>query len=121
MHASTALLLFAALLGAGCSDTSRTPRVAGGEPERGKAAIERFGCAACHAIPGIASYGAGMGPPLSELVARSYIAGVLPNTPENQVRWLRNPPQVNPRSAMPALGLTEAEAADIAAYLYAAH
>ena len=65
----------------------RTP---GGDPERGKAAIHRYGCGACHTIPGIAGHGANVGPPLSELAARVYLAGVLPNTPENLVRWLRD-------------------------------
>jgi cytochrome c1 len=34
------------------------------------------------------------------------------------MRWLRDPPGVDPMTAMPNLGLTEPEARDIAAYLY---
>jgi cytochrome c1 len=45
------------------------------------------------------------------------IAGELPNTPENLVRWLRNPPGVEPGTAMPNLGLSQTQAQDIAAYL----
>lgn len=33
------------------------------------------------------------------------------------VRWLRNPQAVTPRTLMPNLGVTEADARDIAAYL----
>jgi cytochrome c len=42
---------------------------------------------------------------------------VLPNTTENMVRWIRQPQAVNPRSAMPDLGVNERDAQDIAAYL----
>ena len=47
------------------------------------------------------------------------IAGVLPNTPENLVHWLRSPQAVVPGNAMPDVGLSDAQARDIAAYLYA--
>jgi cytochrome c len=43
---------------------------------------------------------------------------VLPNTPENMFRWLQNPPAVDPLTAMPNLGVTEADARDMAGYLY---
>jgi cytochrome c1 len=42
----------------------------------------------------------------------------MPNTPGNLIRWIRNPRSVEPGTAMPALGLSEREARDIAAYLY---
>lgn len=85
---------------------------------RGRAAIARHGCVACHVIPGIASPGSNVGPPLDKVATRGYIAGVLANTPENMRRWLRDPPAVDPLTAMPDLHLSEQEAADIAAYLY---
>jgi cytochrome c1 len=34
------------------------------------------------------------------------------------VRWLRDPPGVDPLTAMPRLGLGERESRDIAAYIY---
>jgi cytochrome c1 len=49
---------------------------------------------------------------------RIYIAGTLRNTSGNLVRWLRNPQQVLPGNAMPDMGLSEADARDVAAYLY---
>jgi cytochrome c1 len=51
------------------------------------------------------------------MASRGFIAGVLPNSPENMVRWLRQPQSVDPRSAMPDLGVSERDARDIAAYL----
>jgi cytochrome c1 len=59
-----------------------------------------------------------VGPPLSGLAQRAYIAGVLPNAPENMVRWIEDPKKVDSLTAMPAVGVTPADARDIAAYLY---
>ena len=60
-----------------------------------------------------------VGPSLSSLVDRAYIAGVLTNAPGDLTRWLVNPPLYAPDTAMPDLGVTEQDAADMAAYLYA--
>jgi cytochrome c1 len=80
--------------------------------------IRAAGCAACHVIPGIGQPRGVVAPPLDAFARRSFIAGIVPNTPVNLVRWVMNPPAIDPRTAMPALGLTEAEAQDVAAYLY---
>lgn len=104
-----------ALVAAGAHAATATDDAAAAT--RGKSAIARFGCAACHAIPGIAAPPARVGPPLEKIGTRAYIAGVLPNTREAMVRWLMNPPGVDPLTAMPDLHLTEAQAQDIAAYL----
>jgi cytochrome c1 len=71
----------------------------------------------CHDIPGIRGPASDVGPPLDHIAHRAYIAGVLPNTPENMLRWLMNPPGVDPRTAMPNMGISEEQARDIAAYL----
>lgn len=115
--AAAVLLLLCTL--AACGQQAAGPQVAGGDRERGREAIERYGCVACHTIPGIPAYGANVGPPLVNMGRRGYVAGVLPNTPDQMVRWLRDPPAVDPLTAMPNVGLSQAEAADIAAYLYA--
>ena len=47
-----------------------------------------------------------------------YIAGVLPNTPENVARWISDPKAVDEKTAMPKLGVTGADASDIATYIY---
>jgi cytochrome c1 len=90
----------------------------GGDPDRGAAAISRYGCAACHTIPGIRGADALVGPSLEHVGSRSYVGGVLPNTPDNVILWIQNPPRIDPLTAMPNLGVTEGDARDIAGYLY---
>ena len=114
-------LLVALLIGlSSCKqEVERTAAaMTGGEPRRGKQVIRQYGCAACHTIPGIPEANALVGPSLEQVASRMYIAGVLPNTPENMLRWLQNPPAVQPSTAMPNLGVTEPDARDIAGYLY---
>jgi cytochrome c2 len=90
----------------------------GGNPERGKETIRQEGCPTCHTIPGIKEAHGLVGPPLERFADRVYIAGVLPNTPDNLVAWIKDPPGIDPLTAMPASGLGEAEARDVAAYRY---
>jgi cytochrome c len=90
----------------------------GGDPQRGKVAVSRYGCATCHTIPGINGADALVGPPLNQMGSRSYIAGVMPNNPANMIRWIENPPGVDRLTAMPNLGVTDSDARDIAGYLY---
>lgn len=80
-------------------------------------AIDAYGCGSCHTIPGIRGADGLVGPPLTRFHERAYIAGQLPNTPENLVHWIRNPQEVEPGTAMPDLGVTEEDAREIAAYL----
>jgi cytochrome c len=93
-------------------------RITGGSPSRGKDAIMRRGCASCHTIPGVAGADANVGPPLTRIGGRVYLAGVQLNTPENMAKWLKNPPAVDPKTAMPNVGLTDDEVRDVSAYLY---
>ncbi|HEU4620547.1 MAG TPA: c-type cytochrome [Gammaproteobacteria bacterium] len=89
-----------------------------GDPARGARAIPQYACTTCHTIPGIVGRPVRVGPPLRGIALRSYLGGELPNTPGNMVRWLLDPQAAEPHSAMPSLGLTPRDAADIAAYLY---
>jgi mono/diheme cytochrome c family protein len=84
---------------------------------RGKRALEQYACVACHQIPGLVGPEARLGPTLHGIGSRGTLGGVLANTPENMVRWLRSPQSVAPLSAMPDLGVTEQDARDIAAHL----
>jgi cytochrome c1 len=59
-----------------------------------------------------------VGPPLVNMAHQVYLAGVLPNTPENLIRWIRAPQAIDPLTAMPDLQVPEAQALDMAAYLY---
>jgi cytochrome c len=110
-----------ALLLTGCRGGRETPPaevVPGGDPQAGVQLIESFRCGACHTIPGVKGADGLVGPPLTLFARRTYIGGELPNTPPNLIRWIRDPPSVEPGTAMPALGLSEQQARDVAAYLY---
>jgi cytochrome c1 len=65
----------------------------------------------------VAGADATVGPTLAGIGARAYIGGSLPNTRENMMRWLRDPQQVKPGTAMPNLHIREGDVADIAAFL----
>ncbi|WP_018260582.1 c-type cytochrome [Methylobacterium sp. WSM2598] len=91
----------------------------GGDPDRAPALMIGHGCAGCHEIPGLAGPRGRVGPPLGSVAERVYIGGVVTNTPENLVRWIVDPRALDPRTAMPVTGISEAQARDIAAYLYA--
>lgn len=108
-----ALLVFIAA----CSSQNPWPTT-GGDPALGKVAIENHGCAACHHIPEIEGPIGHVGPDLEGFSHRSFIAGEVPNTPANLVRWIRDPHELRPKTAMPNLNLTMEEARDVAAYLY---
>jgi cytochrome c1 len=107
----------------GCRGNNPTEAIAysvrvGGDAHRGAQVIRQFGCGACHTIPGVTGADGLVAPPLLWWSRRTFIAGELPNTPENLVRWIRSPQSVEPKTAMPTLGLTDQQARDAAAYLY---
>jgi cytochrome c1 len=121
----TAGLLLTASVGlGGCMGGQQTRMVSvafPGNPHQGKKLIVSYGCGSCHTIPGVYQARGVVGPPLYFFGRRTMIAGELPNTPQNLVRWLKNPPAVEPGTAMPDLGLNQDQAQDIAAYLDALH
>ena len=90
----------------------------GGNAARGKELIRSYGCGSCHTIPRVPGAEASVGPSLQGVATHAYIAGVLPNQPENMIRWIMNPPGVDEKTAMPNLHVTATDARDIAAYLY---
>ena len=96
----------------------RAAEVTGGDPTHGAVAIRTYGCASCHVIPGVAGADAIVGPPLDRFAGRAYIGGVVTNTADNLVRWIRSPRSVDAATAMPETGLSEQDARDVAAYLY---
>jgi cytochrome c2 len=104
----------------GCNNANRQSAevLTGGNVDRGVSAIVHYGCGSCHTIKGITGARGLVGPPLTGIRERVYVAGMLPNTPENLERWIQDPLSVNPGTAMPKVGLKPREAADIAAYLY---
>ena len=88
-----------------------------GDPSRGKDAMQQYACTTCHLIPGMVGANAHVGPPLTGIGDRKYLGGLLPNSPENMVKWIRHPREISPQSLMPDLGVTEQHARDMAAYL----
>lgn len=90
----------------------------GGNADRGPDAIIRHGCFSCHAIPGIRRANGRVGPKLHEIREQMYVGGVLANSPDNMVNWLRFPQRYSPGTAMPDLDVPEQDARDIAAYLF---
>jgi mono/diheme cytochrome c family protein len=85
--------------------------------ERGRVALQQYSCVACHRIPGITGAEARVGPPLSGIASRTMLGGVLSNSTENMVRWIREPQAHAPLTAMPDLRVTDRDARDMAAYL----
>ena len=115
------LLAVLCLAAAGCTGGQALlpyPVSGTGNARHGKTVIQQKGCGSCHVIPGIYTARGMVGPPLMFFSRRTMIAGELPNTPDNLVRWIKDPKAVEPGTAMPDLGLTDDEARDVAAYLY---
>ena len=100
------------------------PNVAG-DPERGRtlfldaSIIQPAGCGTCHTIRGVPGATGIVGPNLTNVGLRPTLAGdTLSNTPENMVRWILDPPATKPGALMPKLGVTDAQARDLAAFLF---
>lgn len=91
--------------------------VPGSNPQQGREAIPRYGCSACHVVEGIRRATGRVGPKLLGIHQQIYIGGVLPNSPNNLIHWIRNPRAFSPGTAMPDLDVSEQDARDIAAYL----
>jgi cytochrome c len=119
--AGSIIVLLAGLALGGCSDAeapgSAYRTVPDGDPARGRVLMARYQCGRCHAVPGAPSASVTTGPSLDGFGRRSYIAGRVPNTPQTLQRWLQSPSAVVPGTAMPALGVSPADARDLAAYL----
>jgi cytochrome c2 len=95
-----------------------TYALTGGSASRGKGAITAYGCGACHVIPGVRGADGRVGPSLADIANQAYVAGVVSNTPQHLIAWIEHPPALSPRTAMPDLNVSPADARDIAAYLY---
>lgn len=88
-----------------------------GEVARGQALTARYHCGSCHRIPGVPAARGTLAVTLEDFGRRSYIAGRVANTPEMLARWLHQPQAVVPGTLMPDLGVSRADAHDMAAYL----
>jgi cytochrome c2 len=121
LHIKTAWMLAGLGALAACghdAENAALQHAAMGDARHGAHVIRRVGCGSCHSIPGIRGAHGRVGPPLDSFADRDFIAGRVPNTPDNLVLWLESPPSLEPATAMPVLGLDENAARDVAAYLY---
>jgi cytochrome c oxidase subunit 2 len=83
----------------------------------GRRIFQRTSCVNCHTIAGSAANGR-FGPDLTHVMSRDTIAsGLVPNTPGNLRRWIRNPDDIKPGSRMPAMNLSGPELDAVTAYL----
>jgi cytochrome c len=116
--APAAAAALALVLGGCGSSNTEAVSIPGADPRSAPAEMRAFGCGSCHMIPGVDGANGRVGPSLGDFGERWSIAGRLPNTPQNLVRWITNPQEVEPGTLMPDLGVAPQQARDIAAYLY---
>ena len=102
---------------AACSPGTHQPPAASGNVAAGRAALLAYDCGVCHRIPGVRGANGQVGPPLAGFGKRVYIAGRFPSSEAMLVRWIVDPPALQGTTAMPAVGVNEEEARDMAAYL----
>lgn len=85
--------------------------------ERTQIMFRQYACDNCHIIGGVVGARTHVGPSLENWRERRYIAGVLPNTRENLVRWIVTPQDISPHTMMPDLDVIEPHARQMAHYL----
>ena len=114
------LLLAAAFISCGPSKADKrwASESTGGDPEHGQAALQKYGCIACHTIDGVRESQAMVGPPLTRMASRNYLAGNMQNNATNLIHFIQHPREVHNDTAMPEMGVTDEDARNIAAYLY---
>jgi len=104
-----------------------------GNPANGAVLLGKGSCVGCHVIRGNPMMVLPIGPNLTHVGSRTTIAaGLFPNDPRHLARWIKNAPKMKPGILMPTIGageydpvrktmslvkLTDAEIADIVAYL----
>lgn len=89
--------------------------------EEAQMTLRQYACDTCHVIDDMVGANTHVGPPLAAFYKRKFIAGILPNTPENLVRWIMEPQAVSPHTLMPDLDVTEPHARTMARYLLQTH
>ena len=88
-----------------------------GRGQPGEALFMSLSCINCHAVAGTRAAGT-FGPDLTHLMNRQTLgAGVIPNTPDNLRRWIRDPQRMKPGNLMPDMQLTDRELDQVHAYL----
>jgi cytochrome c2 len=93
-------------------------RLTGGSAERGRRAVLHYGCHACHEIPGVPGARATIGPSLKGIASRSTLAGHYATSTSAMLTWIQHPQEMLPGNVMPDMGVSEADARDLTAYLF---
>ena len=112
------MILTVTLAACGGRGETTAKQAAGGDPQRGFAAIQQRGCGGCHTIPGIPNATGMMGPSLAGVSERMGGGEPAANQPDKLTLWIMDPQKIAPGTSMPDLGIEESEARDIAAYLH---
>ena len=98
--------------------SSAAPPPAPGDVARGKGLITQYGCTVCHAVPGTSGPQGSLAPSLAGLASRPTFANeTTPTNFDNLARYIVQPAAVNPQTSMPPMGVTDADARDLAAFL----
>ncbi|MBC7983579.1 MAG: cytochrome c [Candidatus Obscuribacterales bacterium] len=87
--------------------------------KRGDMLLRQYACHSCHRIQGITGPQTYVGPALMNWPQRKFIAGVVPNTRDNLIKWIQDPQAVSHQTLMPNLDVPEAHAGEMATYLMA--
>jgi cytochrome c len=112
------LLLIVTLFASACSKLSEgSAAQAAGAQRSAPELMIQYGCPSCHVIPHVPGAVGKVGPSLDSLAQRSYLAGSLPNTPDNLQRWIMHPQHYQPGTAMPEMGVPEQDARRIATFI----
>ncbi len=87
------------------------------EAVKGAEVFREKNCVNCHSIAGLMTSGR-VAPDLTHFGSRTTLAaGTLPNTPENLVKWLKNPQSVKEGVLMPDIGLNTDQIKYLTSYL----
>ena len=117
----TSAVVLAGLLAAGAAAACSRGADGPGADRRGaidaRAVMADAGCGSCHEIPGVEGADGRAAPPLTHFARRAWVAGRLENEPVELARWIEDPLEVDPKTAMPDLDLTDDEARAVADYL----
>lgn len=80
--------------------------------------IAQYACNVCHTVPGTEGPQGALGPSLAGVASRHVVSnGTVQNTPANLRQFIQDPSSLNPQSAMPPIGVPDAAAKDITAFL----
>jgi len=87
------------------------------EEKSGRQIVTGKACGACHTVRGTSAAGV-VGPDLTHIASRSYIAaGLLPTTRGSIAAWVADPQTIKPGNNMPLVPLTGDELRAVSAYL----